>query len=582
MKDTTRRTLFWYWRFAKQYKWWFIAAIVGILLGDIAATATPYLYKYLFDELVAGAAILDLFIILAFVGLSMVVHWFFIQITEVTFARGVVKTKELIRNATFEHLHKHSHKFFQDHFVGSLVKRVNRFVGVFDGVYGKVIWEIFPLVLNVVLIIIVLATRHWALAAAVTVWAAVYCVISYATSQMKLKYDIKRAASDTAMTAQLADTVTNNNTIKLFAALKREQGNYGKLTKYHSHIGLLSWDIGTLIGAVQWFFMILLQVALMYIAIKLYGQGILTIGDFVLIQAYLMTIFEKLWNFGRVIRELYEQFADAEEMTQILDTPHEIIDSKSAKELHVDKGEIEFKDVTFYYHKTRAIMKKFNLLIKAGEKVALVGPSGAGKSTIVKLLLRLHDVSKGKIMIDGQKLTAISQNSLHAHIAMVPQDPILFHRSLRENIRYGKPDATKEEVIAASKAARCHQFIEDLPDKYETLVGERGVKLSGGERQRIAIARAILKNAPILILDEATSSLDSESEVLIQEALDELVKGKTTITIAHRLSTIMNMDRIIVLKDGTIVEEGSHNKLKNRKSGLYKQLWDHQAGGFIK
>lgn len=581
MKHTTKRTLAWYWKFAKPQKWWFFAAITGILIGDVAATATPYLYKHLFDALVSGSTITQVFGILALVALTMVLHWFFIQLTEVTYARGITRTMEHIRNTSFEYLHKHSHQFFQDHFVGSLVKRFNRFVKVFDGVTGKIVWEIFPLILNVILIIIVLATRHWALAAVVLVWAAIYCVISYATSQMKLKYDVKRAASDTAMTGLLADSVTNNNTIKLFSALKREKESYSKLTSYHTHIGLLSWDIGTLIGAVQWIFMIGLQVLLMYIAIVLYGKGVLTVGDFVLIQAYLMKIFEKLWNFGRVIRDLYEQFADAEEMTIILDTPHDILDSKSAKPLFVDAGEIIFDKVTFYYHKTRPIMKQFSLAISAGEKVALVGPSGAGKSTIVKLLLRLHDVSKGNIMIDGQKITAITQDSLHEHIAMVPQDPILFHRSLVDNIRYGKPDASDEEVIVAAKAARCHQFIELLQDGYDTMVGERGIKLSGGERQRIAIARAILKNSPILILDEATSSLDSESEVLIQEALEELMKGKTTITIAHRLSTIMNMDRIIVLEQGSIAEEGTHETLRKKKDGLYKKLWDHQAGGFI-
>ena len=281
------------------------------------------------------------------------------------------------------------------------------------------------------------------------------------------------------------------------------------------------------------------------------------------------------------IREIYENLADAEEMTEILLTPHSVQDSKSAKELNITEGAVQFKDVQFHYHKTRTILPKFSLDIKVGKKTALVGHSGSGKSTIIKLLLRLYDVSGGKILIDGQRIHKVTQESLRSQVSLVPQDPILFHRSLKENIRYARPDASNEELIAAAKAAHCHDFIMEFPEGYDTLVGERGVKLSGGERQRIAIARAILKNAPILVLDEATSSLDSESEKLIQDALETLMKGKTVLTIAHRLSTIMNMDTIVVLEKGEIVEQGSHKQLLKKKTGVYSKLWGHQVGGFL-
>ncbi|MDP3793762.1 MAG: ATP-binding cassette domain-containing protein, partial [Candidatus Uhrbacteria bacterium] len=235
---------------------------------------------------------------------------------------------------------------------------------------------------------------------------------------------------------------------------------------------------------------------------------------------------------------------------------------------------------TFSYHQTRTVLRDFTLKIKPREKVALVGPSGAGKSTVVKILLRFYDLDRGKILIDGQTVARITQDSLHECFALVPQEPLLFHRTLMDNIRYGKRDAGDEEVIEAAKKARCHEFIKSSPQGYETYVGERGIKLSGGERQRIAIARAILKNAPILVLDEATSSLDSESESLIQDALHELMKNKTVIVIAHRLSTIMEMDRIVVMENGRVIDTGTHDTLL-KKGGLYQKLWEIQAGGFL-
>ena len=262
-------------------------------------------------------------------------------------------------------------------------------------------------------------------------------------------------------------------------------------------------------------------------------------------------------------------------------TPHEIKNTDTATALKISKGEIKFKNVTFNFNENKAVLDNISCLIKPGEKIALVGPSGAGKTTFIRLILRLYNLTSGEIFIDNQNISQITQESLRENISLVPQDPILFHRTLKENIRYGKPSASDEEVVRASKLAHCDDFIENLPNKYETLVGERGVKLSGGERQRVAIARAILKNAPILILDEATSSLDSHSEALIQEALDNLMKGCTTIAIAHRLSTIRKMDRIIVMEDGKIAEEGTHEDLANRESGIYKELWELQVGGFI-
>jgi len=326
---------------------------------------------------------------------------------------------------------------------------------------------------------------------------------------------------------------------------------------------------------------VVLEIGIFYIAITLWRQGILTIGDFALIQVYIVVILAQVWDFGRIIRQFYESLSDAEEMTEILITPHEIVDIHGAKELVVNRGEIAFKNVTFNYNETRTVIDKMNLTISPGEKIAFIGPSSAGKTTIVKLLFRMHDLTAGQITIDDQNIARVTQESLWRNVSLVPQDPLLFHRSLMENIRYGRAGATDDEVIEAARKARCHDFISRQEKGYETFVGERGVKLSGGERQRVAIARAILRNAPILVLDEATSSLDSESEHLIQEALEELMKGKTVLMVAHRLSTIRQTDRIIVIEDGKITEEGSHDELANKDSGTYAKLWQLQAGGFI-
>jgi ABC-type multidrug transport system fused ATPase/permease subunit len=268
-------------------------------------------------------------------------------------------------------------------------------------------------------------------------------------------------------------------------------------------------------------------------------------------------------------------------MTIILNTPREIVDAPDAQELKVKAGKIEFQKVIFNYNQTRVILKNFNLTVAPRERLAIIGPSGSGKTTIAKALLRMHDLTGGKILVDGQDIAKVTQESLWANISLVPQDPILFHRTLLENIRYGRPDATDEQVIEAAKAAHCHEFIQSLEQGYETYVGERGIKLSGGERQRVAIARAILRDAPIMVLDEATSSLDSESEGLIQQAIDKLMENKTVIVIAHRLSTIRKMDRIIVVDDGRIVEAGDHESLAQAEGGIYKKLWELQAGGFV-
>jgi ATP-binding cassette subfamily B protein len=316
------------------------------------------------------------------------------------------------------------------------------------------------------------------------------------------------------------------------------------------------------------------------LAIGDWQLSLISLPLMILLQNYLFRLVDSMWSFGSIVRTYYESFADAEEMIVILNTPYEVLD-QAKKDLKNVKGEVSFENVTYVYDNNNSkVLDNFSLTIPAGQKVAIIGSSGAGKTTFVRLLMRLFNLNSGKILIDGVDISEISQENLREKISFVPQEPVLFHRTLMENIRYGRRNATDEEVFEAAHMAHCDDFIDKLPNGYETFVGERGVKLSGGERQRVAIARAILKNSPILILDEATSSLDSHSESLIQDALHKLVQGKTTIVIAHRLSTIREMDRIIVVEKGKIIEDGTHEKLIKQEKGLYKKLWDLQAGGF--
>jgi ATP-binding cassette subfamily B protein len=396
-----------------------------------------------------------------------------------------------------------------------------------------------------------------------------------------LKYDIVRSEKDSAVSGTLTDTFTNVVNVKTFARQRFEEERFHAIRAELYAAQQKSWYLHENSAAVQAIVMLFVEIGIVYMAVTLWQQGKLTVGDFALIQSYLIVIFDQLRGIGNIMRRVFESISDSKELVEILELTPDVRDVPRAKALAVKKGAIEFDRVIFNYHKTRKTIDDLSLKIAPGERVAFVGPSGAGKSTLAKLLLRFYDPDGGHILIDGQDIHRVTQESLHEKVAFVPQDPILFHRTIGDNIRYANLNVTDEQMINAARLAHCHEFIDALPDKYNTYVGERGIKLSGGERQRVAIARAILKDAPILLLDEATSSLDSESEAYIQEALMRLMKGRTTIAIAHRLSTIMAMDRIIVLTHGKIADEGTHEELLSRE-GLYRTLWSIQAGGFLR
>lgn len=486
-----------------------------------------------------------------------------------------------LTKAAFSNLIHHGHEFFISNFAGSLTRRVTRYSRAYEQVLDGIVYTFFQTFLFAVGSIAVLYTRnHW-LGIGLLVWVIVFIIVQIVMTRWRHPLRVARAAEDSRMTGALSDAVGNHSTIVHFAAENYESSIFGGIVDSWHNITLRSWNKDAWSTAIQGALALIVEIGLLTTAVYLWTKGLITVGDFVLIQVYILGLIDQIWNIGSTLRRLFDAFADASEMADILETPLEIIDVSIAQPLVVTTGEIIFSKVSFGFNENRPVLQDFSLTVKGGEKIALIGSSGAGKSTITKLLLRLYDLPKGSIQIDNQNISLVTQESLRSEISFVPQEPTLFHRTLRENIRYGRLEANDAEVEEAAKKAHCHEFISVLPEGYDTLVGERGIKLSGGERQRVAIARAILKNAPILILDEATSSLDSESESLIQDALDKLMQGKTVIAIAHRLSTIMRMDRIVVVENGKAVLSGSHYELLAHESNLYKKLWEIQAGGFI-
>jgi ATP-binding cassette subfamily B protein len=574
-----------FWIGIKPQKTFFWASYSFLFLGQLINVIVPLCYKFFFDALNISQdkSITTPFLVkIILLVLSLkVTNWIFWRVGMLSYNILQSRTMAVLRQNAFNYMMNHSHSFFTNNFSGSLVQRVNRFARSFEGITDSFAFSIMPLIITVVGSLVV----TWIVAPVVSIvlmiWVFVFASFNITFSHWKLKYDIAVAEADSKTTGYLSDAITNNNAVSLFTGQRYESENFKNVTTDQAKKTSFSWFLSDIVDGVQTLLIAIIEFAIFFYTIKYWNQGLATVGTFVLAQTYIIGLAQQLWGFNKFIRKIYEGFADAKEMVEILTTPYEIQDVHQAKDLEIKKGEIEFKNVTFAFNQTREILTDLNLKIGAGQKVAIIGPSGAGKTTFIRLLMRLHDVSAGSILIDGQDIQKITQDSLREKTSLVPQDPVLFHRTLMENIRYGRREATDEEVKEAARLAHCDEFIDVLPLKYETFVGERGIKLSGGERQRIAIARAILKRAPILILDEATSSLDSHSEALIQDALDNLMKNCTTIVIAHRLSTIRKMDRIIAMKGGKIIEDGTHDELANKNSGLYKDLWELQAGGFI-
>ncbi len=572
------------WQHTKPYRGlvWFIA-LAAVVSESLQSLALPYIGKLLFDGL--GMSIRDAsglpqvmqtIYLLAGVSVVSLIVSRCLGYTTIYFQSRMMAELE---QTSFSYMLGHAYQFFQDNFSGSLVRRISRISRAFEDIADNVQQKLIPILVSSIGILYILFHRNVLIGALVFVWLVVMFVYNYFYTNWKVGQDVERAAQDSVCTGFLSDAISNILTIKVFTGGKRETNTFREESNKLQALRFRAWKTHEFNYGFQAFVLLGLQIGVLTIAVRYWSLGALSIGDVVLFQSYFTILNSRVLDFSRMIRSLYAAFTDASEMVEILDKPQAIKDRRGAKILSVPSGEVGFENVDFSYG-SEGVLRGFDLRIKPGEKIALVGSSGAGKSTVIKLLFRFYDVTAGTISIDGQAIDKVTQDSLRAAIGLVPQETVLFHRSLLDNIRYGRPGATEAEVVEAAKLANCDDFIQRLPLKYDTFVGERGVKLSGGERQRVAIARAILKNAPILVLDEATSSLDSESEGLIQDALRTLMQGKTTIVIAHRLSTIMSMDRIVIMDGGRIVDRGTHTELLARE-GIYQKLWNIQVGGFF-
>jgi len=489
--------------------------------------------------------------------------------------------REKITNEMLEHLIERSYGFHVNNFAGSMVAKVGRFSGAFEGLYDLFVFEIMGVMISLAFAIAIIFNTFPPVGFIVVGFLIAFIAVIAPLTRKRFVINKIRAEAESTLTGQLADSLTNAITIKTFAHEEYEYKLFRKVTKDATQKRIRSWDFQNIpVDLVSTSTISIMNGIAIIGAIFAYYYYGLEAGSVFLVINYIAQITARFWNISKVMRSFENNLSDATEMAQILAQHNEIIDEKNAKKLRVKNPTIRFNNVSFAYEDGKKLFDGLNLYIKAGARVGLIGPSGGGKTSVTKLLLRFMDIQSGSIEIDGQNIASCTQKSLRENIAYVPQEPLLFHRSLMENIRYGKPGASDAEVIEAARKAHADEFIQNLQHGYDTLVGERGIKLSGGQRQRVAIARAILKDAPIIILDEATSALDSESEKLIQDALEKLMKNRTTLVIAHRLSTIRHLDRILVLDKGLVVEDGTHTDLMDM-SGLYASLWNHQSGGFI-
>src|SRR3989344_312418 len=527
------------WPTISKYKWQFYGIFLLYAARPLLSnTVVPIFYKKIVD-LVANTNIDrhvladSLFHYVAFIAFTFIIANVLVRFGQFMLSEFQSNVMRDLDNLAFSKLQNHSYLFFADNFSGSLVNKTKKFVKSFESMHDMAIDNFWNPLVAFVAIFIVFFIQSPPIAYVFLGIYSIYVFIAVFLSKRKIRYYIEKADADSRITGYLADALTNILSTKSSSASMREIDRFGEATEEVHFLRLRAWNFSNRQLIVQSVLTVSVQIICLFLAVELWISGKITAGMFVLIQSYSITIGNYFWDLGRALVKFTEASSDMKEMVDIFKRTPDVLDLPRPEKCR----------------------------IKDGEKVGLVGHSGGGKSTITKLLMRFVDITSGEILIDGQDIRKITQDNLRKHISYISQEPILFHRSIRDNIAYSKPNASEGEIIDVAKKAHAHEFISKLPHGYDTLVGERGIKLSGGERQRVAIARAMLKDSPILMLDEATSSLDSVSESYIQDAFTELMKGKTTIVIAHRLSTIQKMDRIIVLDKGKIVEEGTHKEL---------------------
>ncbi len=571
-----------YWQVVRKFKISFFTVVTFIIAASILDVYIPLQYLKLWNVLSANnfnvVSIAKSIIILILI--LNLIRWVVRRTSNFSLDYFESNVMAGLREQSFSYMIGHSHSFFANNFSGSLTRKISKYSYAFGKFADRMSDDGLPLVVRGIGTVIAVYTLLPKYSYILGIFCIVFLLTAFIYTRYKLKYDVLAALADSKTNGVLSDAISNHSSIQIFTGHSYEEDIAEKTIQKQKDATALNWYLWDGLTVIQSLYSVTIEFIVFWVILNDWKFALITLPVVILLQNYMVRLTENLWSFAGIIRTFYDSFADAQEMATIMDTPYEIIDKPTEIAKNI-KGEVVFENVTYVYkNNDNKVLDNFSLTVKPGQKIAIVGSSGAGKTTFVRLLMRLFDLNSGRILIDGIDISKISQQNLREQISFVPQDPVLFHRTLMENIRYGRRDATDEEVLRAARLAHCDDFIEQLPLKYETYVGERGIKLSGGERQRVAIARAILKNSPILILDEATSSLDSQSESLIQDALIKLIEGKTTIVIAHRLSTIRQMDRIIVLDKGKIIEDGNHDELSNKKGGLYKKLWDLQAGGF--
>jgi ATP-binding cassette subfamily B protein len=555
-----------------------------ITLSMCGATLTeifvPVIAGDLIDALVQNVreSILGLFAAMAALGLGMVLLRHIAWMSVISFTLRIMSD---VANETFHRVQRFSTDWHANTFAGSTVRKITRGMWALDMLNDTILLALVPSMVVLTGTMLLLAAQAPLLGIVMLVGAVGYVslTVTLATRLVAPAASLSNAW-DTRMSGTLADSISSNAVVKAFGAETREERGFGRLIDKWRRRTDRTWTLGTWSGTTQIALLWVVRLGLIGAALYLWFRGEASPGDVAYVLTSYFIMHGYLRDIGQHVQHLQRSVNDMEEMVAMYDQPLGIEDRPDAKPARLAAGEVKFDHVTFRYggHET-ALFEDLNVLIRAGQRIGLVGHSGSGKTTFVKLIQRLYDVTGGRVLVDGQDVRGATQQSLRSQIAIVQQEPILFHRSLAENIAYARPSASRAEIEHAAKLANAHDFIARLPKAYETLVGERGVKLSGGERQRVALARAFLADAPILILDEATSSLDSESEALIQEAIARLMKGRTAIIVAHRLSTVRALDRILVFDRGRILEDGNHQALLANPAGLYRRLFDRQAGG---
>ncbi|MGP1356399.1 ABCB family ABC transporter ATP-binding protein/permease [Roseicyclus sp.] len=563
-----------------------VISLLMLVVAKLIAVATPFLYKAAVDVL-AGESEGSPALLLAMgavgvtvaYGVARAANVGFQQLRDAIFARVAQGALRQLALETFRHIHALSLRYHLTRRTGGLSRIIERGVKGVEFLLRFLLFSVGPLILELLLTGIILALVFdisYLLVLAVTI--GLYIWFTFKVTEWRVKIRREMNEQDTDANQKAIDSLLNYETVKYFGAERREAARYDRAMEGYENAAIRTGVSLAFLNFGQSLIITTGLVIVMVMAALGVQSGELTVGDFVMVNAYMIQITLPLNFLGTVYREIRQALVDMGQMFDLLEQPQEVADRPGAPALKVNGGEVVFDEVRFAYDAARPILKGVSFRVAPGETLALVGPSGSGKSTIGRLLFRFYDVTGGAIRIDGQDLRDITQESLHDRIGVVPQDTVLFNDTIRYNIAYGRPEAGEEEVVAAAKAAKIHDFILGLPDGYETQVGERGLKLSGGEKQRVGIARTLLKDPPILLLDEATSALDTETEQSIQSELKMMGQGRSVITIAHRLSTIVDSDRILVLEAGEVVESGTHESLL-ATGGRYASLWAKQSAG---